>query len=71
MENDQKEILNVEEAALLLRISRDTVYVLAEQGKIPSRKVGKHWRFHRATLLKWVSGDMPLNEIGVQGDKKR
>jgi excisionase family DNA binding protein len=70
MENDQQEFLNVAEVALLLRIKQCTVYVLAEQGKIPSRKVGKQWRFHRETILNWISGDMPQNKRVGLGDKK-
>lgn len=56
MENQGSDILNVEEAADLLRIPRSSVYKLAQEGKIPAQKVGKHWRFHRPTLLNWVAG---------------
>lgn len=49
-------ILTVAEAAILLRIPRSSVYKLAQEGKIPAQKVGRHWRFHRATLEKWVTG---------------
>lgn len=61
MENTQSDILTVDEAAELLKIPRSSVYKLAQQGKIPGQKVGRHWRFHRATLLKWIAGELHRN----------
>jgi len=31
------------------------VYKLAQAGKIPAQKVGRHWRFHRPTLIQWIA----------------
>ena len=56
MANSNTDILTVEEAAELLKIPRSSVYKLAQENKIPAQKVGRHWRFHRATLLRWVAG---------------
>jgi len=61
MENTQIDIMAVNEAALLLKIPRSSVYKLTQQGKIPAQKVGRHWRFHRATLLKWIAGELNRN----------
>ena len=58
MENPLSDILTVDEAADLLKIPRSSVYTLAQQGKIPAQKVGKHWRFHRPTLMKWIAGEL-------------
>lgn len=49
------EVMGVQELAEYLRISVHTVYRLAEQGKIPGRKVGKHWRFHREVIVDWLA----------------
>lgn len=57
-------IITIEEAAELLQIPVSSVYKLAREGKIPAQKVGRHWRFHRATLLKWVSG-----QANFEGEK--
>lgn len=57
MDNRIDEILTIDEAAGLLRIPRSSVYKLAQEGRIPAQKVGRHWRFHRTTLLRWVAGD--------------
>ena len=61
MENSPSEILTVDETAALLKIPRSSVYKLAQQGKIPAQKVGRHWRFHRVTLLKWIAGELNRN----------
>jgi excisionase family DNA binding protein len=50
------EVLTVEQAAELLRVDADTVRTLAREGKIPGRKVGRHWRFSRAAVLEWLAG---------------
>jgi excisionase family DNA binding protein len=58
MEKFQSDILTVDEAAALLKIPRSSVYKLAQQGKIPAQKVGRHWRFYRPKLVKWVAGEL-------------
>jgi excisionase family DNA binding protein len=68
MEKGFHDILTVEEAAVLLRIPRSSVYTLAQQGRIPAQKVGRHWRFHRRTLEEWIAGKNihvnPLPNVG-------
>lgn len=49
------EVMSVRELADFLRISVHTAYRLAEQGKLPGRKVGKHWRFHRDVIIEWLA----------------
>lgn len=58
MENPESEILTVDEAARLLKIPRSSIYKLAQQGKIPAQKVGRHWRFYRPSLIRWVAGQV-------------
>lgn len=45
-----EDILNIKEVAHYLRIPVSTVYKLAQDGKVPAVKVGKHWRFLRRDL---------------------
>ena len=56
METSNSDILTVDETAALLKIPRSSVYKLAQEGKIPAQKVGRHWRFYRPTVLKWIAG---------------
>jgi excisionase family DNA binding protein len=37
-----------------LRIPQSTIYKLAQDKVLPGFKVGKHWRFRRDTILKWI-----------------
>jgi excisionase family DNA binding protein len=60
------QIMSVGEVARYLKIPVPTVYRLAQQGRIPATKVGRHWRFHRGALDTFVAtGQMP------QGDEQR
>jgi excisionase family DNA binding protein len=44
------DILNIKEVANFLRIPVSTIYKLAQDGKVPAIKVGKHWRFMKKDL---------------------
>jgi excisionase family DNA binding protein len=44
------DILNIKEVADFLRIPVSTIYKLAQDGKVPAVKVGKHWRFLKKDL---------------------
>lgn len=45
-----QEILNIKEVSDYLKIPVSTVYKLAQDGKVPAIKVGKHWRFLKRDL---------------------
>lgn len=55
MENSPSEVMTIDDVATYLRIPVSSAYKLAQDGKIPGQKVGRHWRFHRATLENWIS----------------
>ena len=48
-------VMTIAEVAEYLRIPRGSIYKLAQQGKIPCQKVGRHWRFRREALDQWLS----------------
>ncbi len=48
------EVMNVEEVCQYLRIPRSSLYKLAQEGKIPCQKVGRHWRFRKETIDRWL-----------------
>ena len=63
MDSSESEIMTIEDVALYLRIPISSAYKLAQDGKIPAQKIGKHWRFHRQTLINWVAaGNMSFQE---------
>ena len=50
------DVLDLNEAADLLRVSERTVRTKAKAGLLPGTKVGRDWRFSRAALLKYLEG---------------
>jgi len=50
-----KEIMTPQEAAEYLGLNVRTIYHLANNGKLPGRKVGTRWRFKKDVLDKWLS----------------
>ncbi|WP_230204315.1 helix-turn-helix domain-containing protein [Olavius algarvensis spirochete endosymbiont] len=46
--------LIVIEAAQYLKMGRSTVYKLAQEGKLPTHKVGRQWRFDAKEPDKWL-----------------
>jgi excisionase family DNA binding protein len=53
LDRDKSEplLLTVREAAMLMRIGRDTAYALVAEGRIPSVRLGRHIRIPRASLI--------------------
>lgn len=51
---DPDKLLDVDEAAVLLKVEAGTLYTWASQGRIPFRKVGVLLRFHRGELMQWT-----------------
>jgi excisionase family DNA binding protein len=54
------DILDVDEAAALLKVSRRTVYNHVKAGKIPHARVGRKLLFSRAKLNQWVADGADL-----------
>lgn len=48
------EVMTIQETADFLRIPLSSLYKLAREGKIPCTKIGRHWRFHRPTISRWM-----------------
>lgn len=47
-------VLTIDELAEYLKISKSTLYKLAQEGAVPGQKVGRHWRFHREAVDQWL-----------------
>lgn len=48
---EKPDILNIEEAADLLRLSKQTIYNMLRDGRIKAVKYGREWRFDRKQLM--------------------
>ena len=63
-------VLTIDELAGYLKISKSTLYKLAQDGKLPGQKVGRHWRFHRETIDHWLGQKEANQPSSVLGKKK-
>lgn len=48
-------VLTVDEAAVLLRIDRKSLYTAIRQGEIPVRRIGRSIRISREALMRWLA----------------
>ena len=48
------DVLTIGELAAYLKIPKSTLYKLVREGKIPSQKIGRHWRFRKAAIDHWL-----------------
>ena len=53
-ENRLGDILTLEELSSYLKIPKSTIYKLVREGKIPAQKVGRHWRFRKQAIDRWL-----------------
>lgn len=65
MDKIQNDVLTIEEVAEYLRIPKSSVYKLAQEGRIPCQKVGRHWRFHRQAIDHWLSNTPAGSRLNV------
>lgn len=54
MQTDEDQVLTIDELATYLKVSKSTLYKLVQEGKVPGQKVGRHWRFRRETIDRWL-----------------
>ena len=54
MKHESGDIMTIDEMSDYLRISRSTLYKLAQEGRVPCQKVGRHWRFRKEAVNRWL-----------------
>ena len=47
-------VLDIPQLSQYLKVPRSTLYRLVHENKIPSHKVGKHWRFSKEAVDRWL-----------------
>ena len=58
------EILTLQELQQYLKIPKPTLYQLAQTGRIPAAKVGRHWRFQRRSIDRWLQSQERTRKPG-------
>lgn len=56
------EVLTIEELAVYLKIAKSTLYKLSQEGRIPAQKVGRHWRFRKDAIDRWLEDPREARE---------
>jgi excisionase family DNA binding protein len=62
--------MTIAEVADYLRIPRASAYKLAQRGKIPCQKVGRHWRFRREAVDEWLGNSAQASQIPARAAAK-
>jgi excisionase family DNA binding protein len=53
--------LTIDELAQYLKMGRTKLYRLAQEGEMPTSKVGGQWRFDREEIDRWMKTMQPRN----------
>ena len=61
-------VLTIEELSVYLKIPKSTLYKLVREGKVPSQKVGRHWRFRKKAIDRWLD-DLPAEASARSGTR--
>lgn len=60
-------IFTIEELSAYLKISKSTLYKLVREGKVPCQKIGRHWRFRKAAIDRWLEEPKHVQDTeGIQ-----
>jgi excisionase family DNA binding protein len=70
MENRLPDIMTIEEVADYLRVPVSSLYKLAQQGKIPASKGGRHSRVRREVLDRWINDQARMYTPGSLSKKE-
>jgi excisionase family DNA binding protein len=68
MNGNLSDILTIEELSVYLKIPKSTLYKVVREGKIPSQKVGRHWRFRKTAIDRWLE-ETRAEESDLTGGK--
>jgi excisionase family DNA binding protein len=68
MKKSTGDVLTIEELAIYLKIPKSTLYKLAREGKIPSQKIGRRWRFWKGAIERWLERE-GRSDPGSGGDR--
>lgn len=55
------EVMTISDLSKYLQVSKSSLYKLVQSDRVPGQKVGKHWRFHKGVIDRWLAsrGDSP------------
>jgi excisionase family DNA binding protein len=75
MDEKPGDVLTIQELSAYLKIPKSTLYKIVREGKVPCQKIGRHWRFRKEGIDRWLEerhGDTTNrrdSRFGRPGDK--
>lgn len=54
MDEKPGDVLTIEELSAYLKIPKSTLYKLIRESKVQCQKIGRHWRFRKETIDRWL-----------------
>ena len=67
MDEKAGDVLTIEELSAYLKIPKSTLYKIVREGKVPCQKVGRHWRFRKQAIDRWLES-MPAGATTCSED---
>jgi excisionase family DNA binding protein len=68
MAEETGDILTIKDLSIYLKIPKSTLYKLVREGRIPSQKIGRHWRFRKRSIDNWLD-EGKANTLDDRGDR--
>ena len=62
------DVMTIDELSAYLKVAKSTLYKLAQEGKVPGQKVGKHWRFRKDSIDRWLD-EKRQHEMARESDQ--
>lgn len=66
---EKPDLLNVEDVAEQLMVSKQTVYNMLKDGRLQAQKVGREWRFHDDDIKRMLQTQTDLS-VAARGTKR-
>ena len=54
MDENPGDVLTIEELSIYLKIPKSSLYKVVREGRVPCQKIGRHWRFRKAAIDRWL-----------------
>ena len=67
MHENPGEVLTIEELSTYLKIPKSTLYKIVREGKVPCQKIGRHWRFRKEAIDRWLEQTHGDTKAGGDG----
>ncbi len=68
-----RDVMTIDQLGEYLQIPKSTLYKLVQERKVPGKKVGRQWRFHREAVDAWLAAgpDLGTDDQAVRGKQER